>query len=75
MNSLFRQNRTVVVTGGKQAIFDTLDAANGLYTSSIDLGLQNLVTSIDAKTGAKTIDPKLVPGDGETKSSAEPAGA
>jgi hypothetical protein len=25
------------------------------------------VTSIDPKTGAKTVDPKLVPGDGETK--------
>src|SRR5882672_7622655 len=64
---LFGQNRTVVVTGGKQAIFDTLDAANGLYAASVDLGLQNVVTSIDPKTGAKNIDPKLVPGDGETK--------
>ena len=57
----------MVVTGGKQAIFDALDATNGLYASSIDLGLQNLVTSIDPKTGAKTVDPRLVPGDGETK--------
>jgi alcohol dehydrogenase (cytochrome c) len=64
---LFGRNRTMVVTGGKQAIFDTLDAANGLYASSVDLGLQNVVTSIDPKTGAKTVDPKLVPGDGETK--------
>jgi alcohol dehydrogenase (cytochrome c) len=64
---LFGQNRTAVVTGGKQAIFDTLDAANGLYASSVDLGLQNVVTSIDPKTGAKTVDPKLVPGDGEIK--------
>jgi len=56
-----------VVTGGKQAIFDTLDAASGIYASSIDLGLQNVVTSIDPKTGAKNIDRKLVPGDGETK--------
>ena len=64
---LFGENRTVVVTGGKQAIFDTLDAASGIYASSIDLGLQNVVTSIDPKTGAKNIDRKLVPGDGETK--------
>jgi alcohol dehydrogenase (cytochrome c) len=56
-----------VVTGGKQAIFDTLDAASGIYASSIDIGLQNVVTSIDPKTGAKNIDRKLVPGDGETK--------
>src|SRR6516162_6810794 len=64
---LFGENRTVVVTGGKQAIFDTLDAANGLYAASVDLGLQNVVTSIDPKTGAKNVDPKLVPGDGESK--------
>ena len=64
---LFGQNRTVVVTGGKQAIFDTLDAANGLYASSVDLGLQNVVVSIDPKTGVKNVDPKLVPGDGEAK--------
>jgi alcohol dehydrogenase (cytochrome c) len=64
---LFGENRTAVVASGKQAIFDTLDAANGLYASSIDLGLQNVVTSIDPKTGAKTIDTKLVPGDGVPK--------
>jgi alcohol dehydrogenase (cytochrome c) len=64
---LFGENRTAVVTGGKQAIFDTLDAANGLYASSIDLGLQNVVTSIDPKTGAKTVDTGLVPGDGQSK--------
>ena len=34
---------------------------------SIDLGLNNLVTSIDPKTGAKTIEPELVPGDGQVK--------
>jgi alcohol dehydrogenase (cytochrome c) len=28
---------------------------------SIDLGLQNVITAIDPRTGAKTIDPKLVP--------------
>ncbi len=64
---LFGESRTVVVTGGKQAIFDTLDAANGLYAASFDLGLQNVVTSIDPKTGAKKIDLRLVPGDGEAK--------
>src|SRR5215831_17699482 len=64
---LFGEKRTIVLTGGKQAIFDTLDAASGIYASSIDLGLQNVVTSIEPKTGAKNIDRKLVPGDGETK--------
>jgi alcohol dehydrogenase (cytochrome c) len=64
---LFGEMRKAIITGGKQAIFDTLDAANGLYAASVDLGLQNVVTGIDPKTGAKMIDAKLVPGDGETK--------
>jgi alcohol dehydrogenase (cytochrome c) len=59
--------RTVSVTGGKQAIFDAVDAATGKYLFSMDLGLQNVVTAIDPKTGAKTINPQTIPGDGETK--------
>jgi len=59
--------KTLVVTGGKQAIFDAMEADTGKYAFSMDLGVQNVVTSIDPRTGAKTIDPKLVPGDGETK--------
>jgi alcohol dehydrogenase (cytochrome c) len=59
--------QSVVVTAGKQAIFDFLDPETGKYLSSIDLGLQNVVTAIDPKTGAKTVDPRLVPGDGQTK--------
>jgi len=61
------EQRRLVVTTGKQAIFDFLDADTGAYVSSIDLGLQNLVTAIDPITGAKTTDPALLPGDGETK--------
>lgn len=59
--------KTVSVTAGKEAIYDVIDAATGKYIFSMDLGLQNVVTSIDPKTGAKTINPKVVPGDGETK--------
>jgi alcohol dehydrogenase (cytochrome c) len=59
--------RSVVVTAGKQSIFDIVDTETGKYVSSIDLGLQNVVTSIDKKTGEKIIDPTLVPGDGKTK--------
>ena len=59
--------RTAVVTAGKVAIYDALDAATGKYLFSIDLGLQNVVSSIDPNTGAKIIDLKTVPGDGETK--------
>ena len=59
--------RDVVVTGGKQMIFDILDVQTGQYLSSIDLGLQNLVMAIDPKTGAKRVSQELVPGDGQTK--------
>jgi alcohol dehydrogenase (cytochrome c) len=59
--------QSVVVTAGKQMIFDIVVTETGKYVSSIDLGLQNLVTSIDPKTGAKTTDPNLLPGDGQTK--------
>jgi glucose dehydrogenase len=59
--------QSVVVTAGKQMIFDIVETETGKYLSSVDLGLQNLVTSIDAKTGAKITDPSLLPGDGKTK--------
>ena len=61
------ETKSVVVTVGKQAIFDILETDTGKYVTSIDLGLQNIVTGIDPITGAKTVDPRLVPGDGETK--------
>jgi alcohol dehydrogenase (cytochrome c) len=54
--------RRVVLTAGKEAIYDALDLDDGgRYLFSIDLGLQNFITAIDARTGAKTIDPRLVP--------------
>lgn len=61
------RTETVVLTAGKQMIFDLLEAETGKYLSSIDLGLQNVVTGIDPKTGAKAIDTSLLPGDGTTK--------
>jgi alcohol dehydrogenase (cytochrome c) len=66
--------KTVVITGGKQAIFDTMEADTGKYVFSFDLGVQNVVTGIDPKTGEKIIDQKLVPGDGETKFTCPHAG-
>lgn len=59
--------KSVVVTGGKQNIYDILEADTGKYVFSMDLGLQNVVTAIDPKTGTKQINTKLIPGDGETK--------
>ena len=48
-----------------------LETATGKYVGSIDVGrewgLQNVVTGIDPKSGAKTVDARLVPGDGEIK--------
>ena len=61
------ENRTVMFTAGKIGIYDALDARSGQYLFSIDLGLNNLVTAIDPKTGAKTFNPALVPGDGQVK--------
>jgi alcohol dehydrogenase (cytochrome c) len=57
--------RKLVVTAGKAAIFDALDAATGKYVFSMDLGLQNVVTAIDPKTGAKTYNAETIPGDGK----------
>jgi alcohol dehydrogenase (cytochrome c) len=59
-------NRKLVVTSGKMAVYDALDAATGKYAFSMDLGLQNVITAIDPVTGAKKINPKVMPGNGET---------
>jgi len=59
--------KSVVVTVGKQAIFDIVETRTGRYVSSIDLGLQTGITMINPLTGVKTQDPALIPGDGETK--------
>lgn len=66
--------KRVSVTAGKEAIYDVVDAATGKYEFSMDLGLQNVVTSIDPVTGAKTINHKVVVGDGETKTVCPHAG-
>jgi alcohol dehydrogenase (cytochrome c) len=54
------REQRVVITSGKQAIYDALDL-DGNYLFSIDLGLQNVFTSIDPETGAKAINPDLIP--------------
>ena len=58
--------RELVVTAGKEAIYDALDAETGKFIFSIDLGLQNLIAAIDPQTGAKAIRSELIPGDGRT---------
>jgi alcohol dehydrogenase (cytochrome c) len=55
------RDREVLVTSGKEALYDALELDGGRYAFSMDLGLQNIITKVDPKTGAKQIDPKLVP--------------
>jgi len=63
--------KNVIVTAGKQMIFDIVEGETGRYVASFDvareLGLQNVVTAINPKTGAKAVDPSLIPGDGQKK--------
>lgn len=54
-------DRKVVLTAGKMALYDAVDAATGEYVFSIDLGIQNLVSAIDPNTGAKTLNPNAKP--------------
>jgi alcohol dehydrogenase (cytochrome c) len=53
--------RRVVLTAGKIGIYDALDARTGEYLFSIDLGLNNIVTEIDARTGEKHVDRSRYP--------------
>jgi len=55
------ENRRVVMTVGKMAILDVLDARSGEYLFSIDSGTQNIITDINPKTGAKTINLEKLP--------------
>jgi alcohol dehydrogenase (cytochrome c) len=68
------ETKRVVVTAGKEAYYDALDAATGKYDFSMDLGVQNVIESVDPVTGAKTINHKVVIGDGETKTVCPHAG-
>ena len=51
----------LLVTGGKGAIFDAVNRIDGRYEFSKDLGLQNVVASVDPKTGKKMIKPAFEP--------------
>jgi alcohol dehydrogenase (cytochrome c) len=59
--------RTLAVSSGKIGIYEGIDAATGEFGFAYDLGLQNIVTAIDPETGAKTINPDVIPGDGKLK--------
>ena len=51
--------KKVVVTAGKPALFDALDAATGEYLFSVDTGLQNLFVAINPETGEKIPNPNV----------------
>jgi len=55
------QQRKVVFTAGKMALYDVLDAATGQYLNSLDTGIQNMISAIDPKTGDKTLHPNAIP--------------
>jgi alcohol dehydrogenase (cytochrome c) len=57
-------DRKLVVTSGKMGIFEGMDAATGKYIFSKDLGIQNVISSIDPQTGEKTINSEVIVGDG-----------
>jgi alcohol dehydrogenase (cytochrome c) len=68
--------RQQVVTSGKPAIIESLDRTNGSWLWSRDTVPQNIVLSIDPRTGRKTINPAMFPRDGKatTHCPADPGG-
>ncbi|MGD8341808.1 MAG: PQQ-binding-like beta-propeller repeat protein [Gammaproteobacteria bacterium] len=58
------RQRRVSLTSGKIGIYEGVDAETGEFLFAIDLGLQNIVSEIDTRTGAKTINRETLPGDG-----------
>ena len=59
------EKKRVVVTSGKQGIFDAMSIEDGSYLFSIDMGLQDVVSAINPTTGEKTISPKAIPEEGK----------
>jgi len=54
--------RRVVITGGKDGLFDALDARTGRYIKTVDMGLQDYIDRIDPVTGEKHVKPEKIPG-------------
>ena len=58
------RERRVALTAGKIGIYEAVDAETGEFLFAIDLGLQNIVSEIDSRTGAKTVNREVMPGSG-----------
>jgi alcohol dehydrogenase (cytochrome c) len=56
--------RKVALTAGKIGIYEAVDAETGEYVFGLDLGLQNIVTELDGRTGRKQVDRSRYPGGG-----------
>ncbi len=50
------QPRRVVITGGKEGLFDTIDAATGRYIDTVDMGFQTFITA--DRSGDRAQDPR-----------------
>lgn len=57
--------RRAVVTSGKTAVFEAVDAATGKFIFAHDTGMSNLYASIDPATGEKRSNPALEPAPGK----------
>lgn len=60
------QMRKAVVTAGKIAIVEALDRTTGKFLWAKETVPQNVVSSIDPKTGVKTLNPDAIPHIGKT---------
>src|SRR5258708_18830692 len=60
------ETRKAVVTTGKLGIIEALDRTNGQWLWHKETVHQNVVASIDPKTGAKTINAASIPAVGRT---------
>ncbi|MGX7896834.1 outer membrane protein assembly factor BamB family protein [Tsuneonella sp. HG222] len=56
------QDRRVVITGGKNGLFDAVDAKTGKYIKTVDQGYQDYIDRIDPVTGDKHVRPEKIPG-------------
>ena len=55
------ENRKIIFTAGKMALYDVLDAGTGQYLDSLDTGIQNMIAAIDPVTGKKSLESFAIP--------------
>jgi alcohol dehydrogenase (cytochrome c) len=60
------KTRKALVTVGKIGVIDALDRTNGQFLWSQPTVYQNVVASVDPKTGVKTLNPAAIPKIGQT---------